>query len=363
MQENHRYKALSMLVDKAKQRGFILFDDIMDQCMRFDLSIQDVDWVSSQIATLNIIVRDEMPEEESNDDDFFDFSQFDYDSVYRRIVEINLSLYDFIESVKMIIPPRPREFSKLKYQLFDGNIYARKRCIEMHLRIVLKIALRRYEQFGGEIEDFISDGIIGLICAVDKYNPYKNGAFSSYASWWIINVIQRQQSTKNPLLYFPVHVKAEYFSVYEKEHMTADDFSNPYGKKGIETLLYEKYQNGEVSREFMSAFQSCDSLEYLMETDGEETWVANNRLCSCENDINEEVEFHDLQRSIENVLSSLNEREREVIKMRNGFYDNRVYSLEEIGVKFGVTRERIRQIEEKTLKKLRHPSKKESYCR
>ena len=69
MQENHRYKALSVLVDKAKQVGFILFDDIMDECSRFDLSIQDVDWVSNQIATLNIIVRDEMPETERNDDE------------------------------------------------------------------------------------------------------------------------------------------------------------------------------------------------------------------------------------------------------------------------------------------------------
>ena len=97
MQENHRYKALSVLVDKAKQVGFILFDDIMDECSRFDLSIQDVDWVSNQIATLNIIVRDEMPNVESDNDDFFDFAQSDYYSVYRRIVEINPELYNYIE--------------------------------------------------------------------------------------------------------------------------------------------------------------------------------------------------------------------------------------------------------------------------
>lgn len=362
MQENHRYKALSVLVDKAKQVGFILFDDIMDECSRFDLSIQDVDWVSNQIATLNIIVRDEMPNAESDNDDFFDFAQSDYDSVYRRIVEINPELYNYIESIKLIVPPQHREFSKLKFQIPEGNLFARQRCIEMHLRLVLKLALRRYEQFGGEIEDYISDGMVGLIYAVDKYDPYSNGAFSSYASRWIMNVIQRQQNTKNPLLYYPVHVKEEYFCIFEKEHMTDDDFSNPYEKNCIEALLYEKYQNGEISMAFMSAFQACDSIEYLLETDDEETWVVNNRLYSYENDINEEIEFRDLQRRIANVLSDLNEREREIIKMRNGFYGNRVYSLEEIGTKFGVTRERIRQIEEKTLRKLRHPSKKEFLC-
>ena len=361
MQENHRYKALSVLIDKAKQFGFILFDDIMDECGRFDLSIQDVDWVSNQIVTLNIIVRDEMPETESNDDDFFDFAQFDYDSVYRRIVEINPSLEDFIESVKIIIPPQPREFSKLKYQLFDGNIYARKRCIEMHLRIVLKIALRRYEQFGGELENYISDGIIGLIYSVDKYNPYKNGAFSSYASWWIINVIQRQQTTKNPLLYFPAHTKEDYFSVFEKEQMATDDFSNPYERNGIETLIYEKYQTGEISKELIAAFQTYESIESLMETDVEEKWVETNRLYSCEIDIYEEVEKHERRQRIETALSNLNEREREVIKMRNGFYENRVFSLEEIGMKFGVTRERIRQIEDKALQKLRHPSRRKYF--
>ena len=170
MQENHRYIALSVLVDKAKQVGFILLDDIMDECSRFDLSIQDVDWVSSQIATLNIIVRDEKPNAESDNDDFFDFAHSDYDSVYRRIVEINPQLFNYIESIKLIVPPQYREFSKLKFQILEGNLYARQRCIEMHLRIVLKLALRRYEQFGGEIEDYISDGMVGLIYAVDKYD-------------------------------------------------------------------------------------------------------------------------------------------------------------------------------------------------
>ena len=357
MQENHRYKALSVLVDKAKQLGFILFDDIMDECMRYDLSIQDVDWVSSQIATLNIIVRDEMPNAESDNDDFFDFAQSDYDSVYQRIVEINPQLFNYIESIKLIVPPQYREFSKLKFQILEGNLYARQRCIEMHLRIVLKLALRRYEQFGGEIEDYISDGMVGLIYAVDKYDPYSNGAFSSYVSRWIMNVIQRRQPTMNPQLYFPVHVKNEFFKIYDEEKLSVDDFATSYEETCVEEQLYSLCQRGEISKDILPAFLTNYSIESLLESDGEK-WVIQNRLYTDENRIDEEAEYHDLQLRIEKALLTLSDREREIIKMRNGFYDNRVYSLEEIGIKFGVTRERIRQIEAKALIKLRHPSKR-----
>ena len=360
MQENHRYIALSVLVDKAKQVGFILFDDIMDECSHFDLSIQDVDWVSNQIATLNIIVRDEMPNVESDNDDFFDFAQSDYDSVYRRIVEINPELYNYIESIKLIVPPQHREFSKLKFQILEGNLYARQRCIEMHLRIVLKLALRRYEQFGGEIEDYISDGMVGLIYAVDKYDPFSNGAFSSYASRWILNVIQRRQPTMNPLIYFPAYVKNEFFKIYDEEQLTMDDFVTPYDEICTEEIVYSLYQKEEISKDILPAFLTNYSIESLMELD-EEKWVVQNRLCTDENMIAEEAEHHNMRLRIEKALSALNDREREIIKMRNGFYDNRPYSLEEVGLKFGVTRERIRQIESKALKKLRHPSKRKYY--
>ena len=362
MQENHRYIALSVLVDKAKQLGFILFDDIMDECSRFDLSIQDVDWVSNQIATLNIIVRDEMPNAESDNDDFFDFAQSDYDSVYRRIVEINPELYNYIESIKLIVPPQHREFSKLKFQILEGNRFARQRCIEMHLRLVLKIALRRYERFGGEIEDYISDGMVGLIYAVDKYDPYCNGAFSSYASRWIMNAIQRRQPTMNPQLYFPVHAKNEFFKIFDEEQLSVDDFATSYEETCVEEKLYSLCQRGEISKDILPAFLTNYSIESLIESDGEK-WVFLNRLYTDENLISEEAEFHDLQLRIEKALLSLSDREREIIKMRNGFYDNKPFSLEEVGLKFGVTRERIRQIEAKALTKLRHPSKRKYYDR
>jgi RNA polymerase sigma factor (sigma-70 family) len=121
-------------------------------------------------------------------------------------------------------------------------------------------------------------------------------------------------------------------------------------------------QRGEISKDILPAFLTNYSIESLIESDGEK-WVILNRLYIDENLISEEVEFHDLQLRIKKALLTMSDREREIIKMRNGFYDNRVYSLEEIGIKFGVTRERIRQIEEKTLKKLRHPSRRKYFER
>ena len=121
--------------------------------------------------------------------------------------------------------------------------------------------------------------------------------------------------------------------------------------------MYSLCQRREISKDILPAFLTNYSIESLLESDGEK-WVIQNRLYTDENRIDEEAEYHDLQLRIEKALLTLSDREREIIKMRNGFYDNRVYSLEEIGIKFGVTRERIRQIEAKALIKLRHPSKR-----
>ena len=121
-------------------------------------------------------------------------------------------------------------------------------------------------------------------------------------------------------------------------------------------------QRGEISKDILPVSLTNYSIESLIESDGEK-WVFINRLYTDENLISEEVEFYDLQLRIEKALLSLSDREREIIKMRNGFYDNKPFSLEEVGLKFGVTRERIRQIEAKALTKLRHPSKRKYYDR
>lgn len=362
MQDSHRYNALNNLIDRSKQNGYVLFDEIVDICDQFDLPIKEVDWVSEQISIMNIIVRDELPTDQSNSDGFLDYSQSDYDDVYNQIIKINPDLTDYIIHIKSILPPQYKEFINLKYQIFEGNTYARTRCIEMYMRNVLRFALRRYEMYGEPIEDYITDGMIGLINAVDKYNPGNSRPFGSYAALWITNIIQRFQSTNNPLIYYPVHIKEEFFRAYEEVINLGFDNKLDSIDDLIQIVRQVAFEKG-ISQEIESAFYPSISLDEMIDSENGENWTINHRLAYDCTLMEENLEYDELRENIKIALSELTLREQDVIKMRYGFYENKLYTLEEIGVKYGVTRERIRQIEEKALKKLRHPSRKKYYGR
>ena len=361
MQDSHRYNALNNLIDKSKQNGYVLFDEIVDICDQFDLPIKEVDWVSEQISARNIIVRDEAPFEQTGDS-FLDATQTNYDDVYTQIININPNLYGFIEQIKHIHPPQYREFINLKYQSYEGNQYARSRCIEMYMRNVLRFALRRYEVYGGEIEDYIAYGMIGLIYAVDKYNPGNSGPFASYAARWIMSVIQRFQTTQNPLIYYPAHAKEDYYKLFYEIDCFRNNSDN-YSYEHICQIVRKKISENDISKEIESAFYPFVSLDEMMDSKESESWLISNSLYYDTTSVEERLEYDELQANIEKALSELTEREKEVIKKRYGFFNNKQYTLEEIGMEFGVTRERIRQIEEKALRKLRHPSKKKYYGR
>ena len=144
----------------------------------------------------------------TDEDEYDDFcSKATMKRFYNRIIELSPSLEPFVNGVRDIIPPQRHEIKQLKYQIVDGNEYARSRMIEMHLRIALRVALQRSEVFDMDIEDAIGYACIGLIIAVDKYDPDTFGAFASYATLWILQNISREQSTRRPLVYYPVHQK------------------------------------------------------------------------------------------------------------------------------------------------------------
>ncbi|MFR2504496.1 MAG: sigma-70 family RNA polymerase sigma factor, partial [Coprobacillus cateniformis] len=218
MERDLRQEALVSLLDKAEKQGYVTFDNIMDCANEKSLSIQDFDWLSGTIATHGIIIYDEAPISfttvNSEDDEYDDYAQCDYEAVYNRIIELDDSLELFITKIRNIMPPQWRELTQLKYQAFEGNQHARERMIEMHLRVAMKIALQRVENYDMDIQDAISEACIGLVNAVDKYNPDMNGPFGSYASMWILQNLTRKQPTKRPLMYYPVHKKELYFSAY-----------------------------------------------------------------------------------------------------------------------------------------------------
>ena len=134
--------------------------------------------------------------------------------MYNRIIELDYSLKEFVEEVRNIVPPQWGELKRLRYQVLEGNLYARERMIKMHLRLALKLALQRSEMYEMNIQDAVSEACIGLIIAVDRYDSDVNGAFSAYASMWILQNLVRNQPMRNLLIYYPVHKRDFFFSTY-----------------------------------------------------------------------------------------------------------------------------------------------------
>lgn len=376
MERDLRQEALAYLLKKADQQGYVTFDDIMECADANFLSIQDFDWLSSAITTKGVLVYDEVPTasnriSQSDDDDYSDYAQSDYEYVYNRIIELDESLREFVTEVRNIKPPQWREFSQLKYQVTEGNLHARNRMIEMHLRIALRIALQRAETYDMDIQDAVGEACIGLITAVDKYDPDTNGAFGSYATMWIFQSISRRQSTQRALMYYPVHKKDFYFSAYPilKEAGYAGDIeaiSNPvvynllakklsFTNKQTEDVIYETIPFESFDELYSMFLENIDIYEKfdIEETNGD---FYPRELISEEN-IEEKVISVMMREQIFEVLGTLTEKEQSVLELRYGLRDGEPKTLEEVGVVFNVTRERIRQIEEKALRIMRHSSR------
>ncbi len=375
MERDLRQEALVSLLDKAEKQGYVTFDNIMDCANEKSLSIQDFDWLSGTIATHGIIIYDEAPISfttvNSEDDEYDDYAQCDYEAVYNRIIELDDSLELFITKIRNIMPPQWRELTQLKYQAFEGNQHARERMIEMHLRVAMKIALQRVENYDMDIQDAISEACIGLVNAVDKYNPDMNGPFGSYASMWILQNLTRKQPTKRPLMYYPVHKKELYFSAYPiLKKLGYIGESNLITDESARELLQKKlsFTNEQINDAlsaatpfvsleslYLTVFENNDSFQkYNLEVD-EIMFIQN--LLNTEEDLYERITKTMLKEQLSKVLETLTEREERVIALRYGLFDGQEKTLDEVGGVFNVTRERIRQIEAKAIKKLKHRSR------
>jgi RNA polymerase primary sigma factor len=361
-----KQEVLAYLLKLADENGYVTFDNIIDCTDEKSLPIQDIDWLSSAITTRGILVYDETPtgriDSAQDCDDFDDYAQSDYEAAYDRIIELDKSLEPFVAKVRNIKPPQWRELTQLKYQVFEGNTYARSRMIEMHLRIALKIALQRTENFDMDIVDAVGEACIGLVTAVDKYNPDINGAFGSYAAMWILQNISRRQPTQCPLVYYPVHKKDIYFTAYLmlKEIGYFDEVPSLDSKEANNWLQVKMEIYCEQADEILAActpFESYEKLyfEYL-ENDCADYLDIPTALVSDDN-VEELTAQTLLKEQLQDVLDTLGERDKFVVQLRYGLIDGKEKTLEEVGNELGVTRERVRQIEAKALRKLQQPSR------
>ena len=365
-----RQAAYQQLIELAEKQGYVTFDNIMDYADEHSLPIQDFDWLTNSLTTRGVLVYSEAPENvsASADDEYDDFAQSDYDGVYDRIVKLSPSLEPFVAFVKNVMPPQRGEIKQLKYQIVDGNTYARDRMIEMHLRLALRVALQRAEAYDMDIEDAVGYACTGLVTAVDRYDPDTSGAFASYASLWILQNISRMQSTQRPLVYYPFHKKEDYLTMYpilkahgcigcdelrscgDALHMVCDRIG--CAEDDAQKILLQMIPDERI--EDLLELYTDEGQEYYPKDITVDEMLSNLSTETVVSD--EDVYFSMFQTEIRNVLSTLTPREEKVLLLRYGF-DGRERTLEEVGQIYNVTRERIRQIEAKALRKLRHPSR------
>jgi len=171
MVRDNRQEAYNYLINLASKDGYVTFDNVMDCADNYSLPIQDYNWLCNSIASNGIIIYNEAPSSvpATDNDEYDDFAQIDYEAVYNRIIELSPSLEQFVNDVRNIIPPQRQEINQLKYQIIDGNKYARSRMIEMHLRIALKLALQRADVFitGDTKYHFAQDSYQKGDCIID----------------------------------------------------------------------------------------------------------------------------------------------------------------------------------------------------
>ena len=254
-----------------------------------------------------------------------------------------------IGKVPLLSPEEEIELAK-RMELGDEN--ARKRLAEANLRLVVSIA-KRYVGRGMQFLDLIQEGNLGLIKAVEKYDYSKGFKFSTYATWWIRQAITRAIADQARTIRIPVHM----VETINRLIRTSRQLLQELGREPTPEEIAEKMEMPvERVREIMKISQDPVSLETPIGEE-EDSHLGDFIQDDEASQPSEEASYTLLREQLEEVLSTLTPREEQVLRMRFGLVDGKPHTLEEVGKEFDVTRERIRQIESKALRKLRHPSR------
>ena len=346
-------ESLRTLLDRGKKKGVLTYKEIMDALQEIELSPDQIDDIYEQFSTLGIDVIGDA-EDESTDEDDTDKAEEHEDTDYAVLEGIGLDdpVRMYLKEIGRVPLLTAEEEVALAKRIEAGDEMARRQLAEANLRLVVSIA-KRYVGRGMLFLDLIQEGNLGLIKAVEKFDYRKGYKFSTYATWWIRQAITRAIADQARTIRIPVHMVETINKLIRVSRQLVQELGRD---PTPEEIALEMDLSEERVREILKIAQEPVSLETPI---GEEE---DSHLGDFIEDQEapapaEAASFVMLREQLEDVLDTLTDREEQVLRLRFGLDDGRSRTLEEVGQVFGVTRERIRQIEAKALRKLRHPSR------
>ena len=363
---------VSALITKAKRDGTIQASELTAELEKLDLPVEKIEQIYDTFDALGIqivgaeleldpdidnggmIENDELPpmdEEEELIDPLELAAEYNLDDPVRMYLKE-------IGQVRLLSADEEIELAK---KVSEGDKAAKDKLTEANLRLVVSIA-KKYSGRGLHILDLIQEGNTGLIRAVDKFDYTKGNKFSTYATWWIRQAITRAIADQARTIRVPVHM----VEVINKATRCNRKLVQELGREPtLEEIAAEL--NLPIEKIIEANRTAADTLSLDMPVGDEEdttigSFVEDDNTPSPADATSNTL----LAEALTEILGTLTEREADVLRMRFGMYDGRTHTLEEVGQIFGVTRERIRQIENKAIRKLRHPSRakkiKDFYC-
>ncbi len=343
------------LIDLGKQKGQLTNQDILDAIGEIDFEPEQLEKLYDNIESQGIEIVEDIGDIKIDDIDLV-FSESKDDDSHIASPEQGITIDDpvkvYLKEIGRVPLLTSEEEIELAIRISDGDVKAKQRLSEANLRLVVSIA-KRYLGRGMQFLDLIQEGNLGLIKAVEKFDYTKGFKFSTYATWWIRQAITRAIADQARTIRIPVHMVETINKVKKVQSQLLHQNGH---EPSPDEIAAEIDMPVDKVREIMRVAQEPVSLETPI---GEEEdshlgdFIPDNEAPAPADAASHTM----LREQLSDVLSTLTPREEKVLRLRFGLEDGRSRTLEEVGKEFNVTRERIRQIEAKALRKLRHPSR------